>query len=105
MLNFENDDDAAGELNDWFGFNSSSSVQFAPYARWNQRGIGIKDAWATNDIMIINPVSGKPYKDENDDVYRFSIDGDQNALQNVIDSINSNPIINPFVKPRTKPNA
>ena len=103
MLNFENDDNAAAELNDWFGFGSNSSVQFVPYARWHQRGVGIKDAWATNDIMIINPVSGKPYKDENDDVYRFSIDGDQNALQNVIDSINSNPIINPFVKPRTKP--
>ena len=58
----------------------------------------------TNDIMIINPVDKTPYRDENKDIYRFSIDGGKDALQSVIDSINSNPIISPFIKPRTKPN-
>ena len=105
MLDFDDDNAAAAELNDWFFPKGSKSVEFVPYARWHQRGLGIKDARGTNDIMIINPVSEKPYKDENGDVYRFSTDGDQNALQSIINSINSNPIINPFVKPRTKPNA
>ena len=55
--------------------------------------------------MIINPVSGESYKDSNGDIYRFSTDGSQQDLQNVINNINSNPIINPFVKPRMKPSA
>ena len=108
MLNFDDDNEAAEELNDWFFPKGSNSVKFKPY-RPDFSITGISDiagesVW-TNDLMIVNPVSGEPYKDDAGDIYRFSTDGSQKALQDVINNINSNPIISPFVKPRTKPSA
>ena len=108
MLNFDDDDKAAAELNDWFFPKGSNSVKFKPY-RPDFSITGISDiagesVW-TNDLMIVNPVSGESYKDAAGDIYRFSTDGGQQDLQNVINSINSNPIIKPFVRSRAKPNA
>ena len=107
MLNFESDNDAADELNDWFGFGNSSSVKFVPYygGAWKSglSGWVMQDDQYDNSIMMVDPVSGEPYTDKSGNIYEFNIDGNQNTLQGVIDSINSNPIISPFVKPRTKP--
>ena len=107
MLNFEEDNDAAEELNDWFGFSDSSSVKFVPFYagafKSGLSGLIMQDDQYTRSIMIIDPVSGEPYRDENDDIYQFNLDGGKADLQNVVNRINTNPLISPFIKKRSKP--
>tara|TARA_R100000808_G_C2151595_1_gene160717 strand:- start:1915 stop:3600 length:1686 start_codon:yes stop_codon:yes gene_type:complete len=114
MLNKDDDDVAAEALNNFFakaGMNiKDGDVKFAPF--YNKKSIapsrwifGSKDAWGTNDITLVDPVSGDPILDPSTKKpYRFSIDGNKEDLQKVIDDINNNPFIKPYIKERTELN-
>ena len=101
MLEADDDDDAAGNLNSHFELNKKSKYMFAPFADGlfylpgdsYGTGFGKADDPDTNDILLYDPKTQEPYR-ENGEIVRFKTgeDATDEDLQKI------NEILKDFVK-------
>jgi len=108
MLEVDEDDDAAKNLNSHFGLNKKSKYMFAPFSygpgmgttKYGMDGVMSPDAYFTDDILLYDPKTNEPYR-EDGEIVRFKTG--ENANDEDLQKINK--ILKGFVQkqaPTTK---
>ena len=102
LINVDNDDTAAANLNTHFaGTDFSEKYKFVAQYGWADWPF--TDNPLTDDIMLIDVTTGKPVRDGEGNSYRFGTGMlGAEAAQKIIDEINSTDILAPYIEQKRR---